>query len=75
MKERGASAPEENPQASSQRHKILAAALQHLLIKPAHRILREMRRMPMRVRRSRVLVLLVDENRVRVALNAMRNID
>src|ERR1700733_1971789 len=57
-----------------QRHKILAAALQHLLVEPAHRILREMRRVPMRVRCRRIFVLLVDENGVGIALNAMRDV-
>src|SRR5208337_2133611 len=61
-------------QESSQRHQILAAALKHLLIKPAHRILREMRRLPMGVRCGRVLVLLINEHRVRIPFDTMWNV-
>src|SRR4051794_106554 len=57
-----------------ERHQVFAGAVLHLLIKSAHRVLLEMRRLAVGLGGCRITVLLVDENGVAVTVEVMRNV-
>src|SRR5579863_707971 len=61
------------PRKLFQRCQVLAAAFQHFLVEARHGILLEVGRLPVRLFRFLVLVLLVDEHAAWLALHPMGN--
>jgi hypothetical protein len=57
---------------SGQSDQIFAAAIQHLLVQSAYRVLFEMRGLPMCIRRGRVSILFVNKNGVGIAFDPVR---